>query len=335
MTVQQVPTHTRLGQKRFYKGGKLTLWADAPFPQPLALGSKPAPIVPIVSSGVPGPLGLNHLPRIWLEGILEATGRIAPGFAGGRPLFDEVLCGTIRLDRTALHAFVRTAPLPDYLGCEAWVEEHATRLDPWAIVQVNNAIGKAQEHGQPLVLADDLRAWRAAADALLASRPGPMEPVVPAISSRTAGPLGVDHVPRMWFKNILKIAGALPIGYRSGRVRMMTRGMAHVPNGLDAKTCRVIGLDEYASIAFLDSAIPDYPAYERWVAENARKLDVASVTWHNALRENTRHPKATMEKIYAQWDNETDWSYVIDDLIDWRLIYDTVVGNPLPAWAKI
>ena len=114
MAVQQVPQHTRLGQKRFYKGGKLTLWADAPFPQPLPLGSHPTPIVPLVSSGVPGPLGLNHLPRMWLEGILEATGRLAPGFTEGRPLFDETLCRTIRVGREALRTFLRTDPLPDY-----------------------------------------------------------------------------------------------------------------------------------------------------------------------------------------------------------------------------
>ena len=116
---------------------------------------------------------------------------------------------------------------------------------------------------------------------------------------------------------------------------MMTKGLAVVPNGLDAKTCRAIGLDEHDSSRFLDENLPDYPAYERWVKGNARKLDVESVARHNALRENTRAPKAAMEKIYAGWDDPSDWSYIIDDLIDWRLIYDQVCGNPLPAFAKI
>jgi len=336
MAVRLAPTHTHLGQNRFYKGGKLTLWEHSPFPRPaIPLGSTRTPIVPLVSSEVPGAIGLAHLPRMWMEGILAAAGRLAPDFAGGQPVFDEIVCRTIRLDADALRTFLRTPPLPDYLECEAWVQEHAKRLDGWAIEQANNAIRKARVDGESLVLRDDLRAWRAVYDEILGARPGPIEPIVPAVSSRTCGALGVDHVPRIWIKNILKICGALPIGYRTGQVRIMTRGLANVPNGLDAKTCRVIGLDEFASVRFLDANIPDYPAYERWVKANARKLDVASVARHNALREDTRAPKAAMEKIYARWDDPTDWSYIIDDLIDWRLLYDSVVGNPLPAWAKI
>ena len=335
MAVPLAPSHTRLGQAHIYKGGKLTLWADSPFPRPsVALGSTKAPIVPLVGSDVPGPLGLLHLPRMWLEGILAATGRLAPDFAAGRPFFDEILCFTLGLDRDALAAFLRTE-LPDYLAYESWVEANAQRLDPWGIEQVNNAIRKAQLDGASLVLHDNLRAWRAVYDYVLGARPNPIEPIVPAVSSRTSGALGIDHLPRIWIKAILKIGGALPIGYRSGYYRILTRGHAFVPNGLDAKTCRRIGLDEHASVRFLDENLPDYLAYERWVRGNARNLDPASVAWHNALREDTRAPKAAMEKIYAGWDHATDWSYVIDDLIDWRLIYDVVTGRPLPAWTRI
>lgn len=269
---------------------------------------------------------------MWLEGLLEATGRRHPDFAEGCPLFDEILCATIALDPAALRAFVRTAPLPDYLACERWVRTHARRLDPASIAQVDNAVRKAAVDGTPLALRDDLRAWRAVYDDVLAGRDTAREPIVPALSSRAAGPLGVDHLPRMWLKNVLKAVGALPIGYRSGTVRVVRRGLAFVPEGIDARTCSDIGLDMRASMAYVDAELPDYPTYESWVRRHARKLDVASVARHNADRGDTRAPKAAAEKAYAGWDGASDWGYLVDDLIDWRLLYDVVSGGTIPSW---
>ena len=37
--------------------------------------------------------------------------------------------------------------------------------------------------------------------------------IVPLVSSGTAGPLGVVHLPRLWLKLSLAAAGALPEGY--------------------------------------------------------------------------------------------------------------------------
>jgi hypothetical protein len=37
-------------------------------------------IVPTISSGVAGPLGVIHLPRLWLKLSLEAQGKLAPGY---------------------------------------------------------------------------------------------------------------------------------------------------------------------------------------------------------------------------------------------------------------
>ncbi|MGZ4964624.1 MAG: DUF5069 domain-containing protein, partial [Limisphaerales bacterium] len=37
-------------------------------------------IVPLISSGVAGPLGVLHLPRLWLKASLEACGKLAPGY---------------------------------------------------------------------------------------------------------------------------------------------------------------------------------------------------------------------------------------------------------------
>jgi hypothetical protein len=328
-----IPTHSRLGHDHIFKGGKVTLWDKATVPRPsIALGSTREPVVPLVSSAVPGPLELMHLPRMWLEGVLEATGRLAPPFTDGRPLFDEVLCHTIGLDRAAFHRFVRTAPLPDYLACERWVREHARKLNFASIAQVNNAILKAREDGISLVLRDDVRAWDAIYATIVSHQDTPLEPIVPAISSRTCGLLGVDHLPRLWLKNMLKTAGALPWGYRAGPHRVVRLGLAYVSKGLDAVLCTAIGLDMYASQAFIESTLPDFPAYEGWVQANAQRLDVATITRYNAICSDSRAEKVAAEKAYAGWDNPSGWYHLVDDLIDWRLIYDIVTGAPIPSW---
>ena len=39
-------------------------------------------IVPLISSGTKGPLGVLHLPRLWQKVSLEAAGKIADGYPG-------------------------------------------------------------------------------------------------------------------------------------------------------------------------------------------------------------------------------------------------------------
>jgi len=38
--------------------------------------------VPLISSGVAGPLGVLHLPRMWQKVSLEAKGKLASGYPG-------------------------------------------------------------------------------------------------------------------------------------------------------------------------------------------------------------------------------------------------------------
>lgn len=328
-----IPQHTRLGQARFYKGGKLTPWAKAPVPEPIPLGSRGDPVIPLIGSSVPGPMELYHLPRMWLEGILGATERLHPDFRAGRPLFDELVCDRIGIDRAAFREFLRTPPLPDYLACERWVRENATQLDVASIVQTNNAIRKAMDRGIPIVMLDDVRAWDALHAYLIAHRGEPIDPIVPSLSSKVCGALGVDHLPRIWVKNILKTSGALPLGYRAGFHRIVRKGLAYVAAGLDSVTCQDIGLSMRASVDFLDANQPDYPTYEAWVESNATQLDAATLAYHNSIRSDTRALKAYSEKVYAGFEDETNFSYTIDDLIDWKLIFDTVTGAPIPAWS--
>lgn len=328
-----LPTHTRLGQTRFAKGGRLTPWARASTPQPtVPLGTGTDPVVPLVSSWVPGPLELVHLPRMWMEALLAATGRLPEAFAAGRPLFDEILCDTIGIDRAAFRAFV-AAMRPDYLGAEHWVNANARILDRCAILSVNTTILRVQEDGMPAYLRDDLRAWQALHAYVVASRGRAIEPIVPALSSRTAGPLGVDHLPRLWMKNLVKTVGALPWSYRAGPVRVVPNGLSFVPTGVDKDTYDNLCIDMYAAVAFIESTQPNYPAFEAWVRASARTLDAGTIARHNAMRVDTRPAKARSEKAAVGWLDESNWGYLIDDLLDWRLAYDVVTRGEIPTWS--
>jgi hypothetical protein len=117
-------------------------------------------------------------------------------------------------------------------------------------------------------------------------------------------------------------------------VRIVERGLATTPGGIDATAYRNLGLDMRATVAFIETTLPDYPAFEAYVRANARMLDTAAIARHNVTRVDTRPDKARLEKGYVRWENATNWSYLIDDLIDWRLIYDILTGGELPDWAE-
>src|ERR1700682_2704180 len=95
-----------------------------------------APIVPVLSSSVMGPLGVRHLPRLWLKILLHGCGRLPEGYRHGVGGFDECLTTTLGLDRDAFIAYIETEK-PDYLTLEKWVRANATSLTADAIAAVN------------------------------------------------------------------------------------------------------------------------------------------------------------------------------------------------------
>jgi hypothetical protein len=86
-----------------------------------------------------GPLGVKHLPRLWLKILLHACGRLPDGYRHGVGGFDEFLTTTLGIDRDAFVSYIETAK-PDYLTLEAWVRANATALTPEAIAKVNEGV---------------------------------------------------------------------------------------------------------------------------------------------------------------------------------------------------
>jgi len=97
-------------------------------------------LVPLISSGVAGPLGVLHLPRLWLKSSLEASGKLAPGYPGCGQGYDQMVLDGLGLDREATLAYIK-AERPNYPQFEAWIlQQKGGKLDQGAVSKLNAAI---------------------------------------------------------------------------------------------------------------------------------------------------------------------------------------------------
>jgi len=96
-------------------------------------------IVPLISSGTAGPLGVLHLPRLWQKLSLEAAGKLADGYPGAGAGYDQMLIDSIGLNRDEVIAYV-SGEKPNYPTFEAWVKSKATKLDEASVTALNDAI---------------------------------------------------------------------------------------------------------------------------------------------------------------------------------------------------
>src|ERR1700750_789962 len=108
---------------------------------------------------------------------------------------------------------------------------------------------------------------------------------VPMISSGTAGPLGVLHLPRMWQKVSLEASDKLAPGYPG------------IGRGFDAMTCAALGLEEQAVKDYIKQNKPTYPQFEAWVKKNAKSLNSQAIEKHNAAVRGYIHDDETRKNI--------------------------------------
>jgi hypothetical protein len=100
-------------------------------------------IVPVISSSVAGPLGVLHLPRLWLKVLLHACGRLPEGYRHGVGGFDALLLTELGLDADAFVAYIERDK-PSYLELEAWVRANAKSLEPARIAAFNERVRTAR-----------------------------------------------------------------------------------------------------------------------------------------------------------------------------------------------
>lgn len=141
---------------------------------------------------------------------------------------------------------------------------------------------------------------------------------VPLISSGTAGPLGVVHLPRLWQKVSLEAAGKLAPGYPG------------IGKGYDAMTLAALGLDEQAVKNYIKQNKPTYPQFEAWVKQNARSLNSESIRKHNEAVRGYNHDDATRKGILGASGIPDDSSAARDavnlnNLDDWYEFHQSVL----------
>jgi hypothetical protein len=142
---------------------------------------------------------------------------------------------------------------------------------------------------------------------------------VPLISSGTAGPLGVLHLPRLWQKVSLEARGKLATGYPG------------VGKGYDMMTISALGLNADAVQKFIKESKPTYPQFEAWVKKQPGvRLDKATLYKHNSAIRGYIHDDSTRKDILGA-NGITDECSVnpgavdLNNLDDWYEFYQSVL----------
>lgn len=282
-------------------------------------------LAPLTAPLAVGPLGLAHLPRMWQKGTLKNAGLLPDEYHFATRGFDMWLCEGIGLDMAAYAEFART--LPSYLEAEAWVVANAAQLDgrdavnekllsmampPEAVARVHARTGVADKdfvNAPRLLNLDDL-AWLH--DFAVAHRDGIGETIVPAVTGRMTGELGILHLPRLWAKAVIKSLGALPEGYHSGS------------GPLDEQLCEAIGLDLAGAVAHINADLPSEVAFERWVRAHATNLTPESAgAWNERMltREKRVEMAANERAILGITDETMRGGLLLNDLLDWHELH--------------
>ena len=141
---------------------------------------------------------------------------------------------------------------------------------------------------------------------------------VPMISSGTAGPLGVLHLPRLWQKVSLESRGKLASGYPG------------IGRGFDAMTCAALGLDEQAVKDYIREKRPTYTEFEGWVKQNAKSLNREAIEKHNAAVRGYNHDDDTRKGILGSCGVADDTAAAKDavnlnNLDDWNEFHQAVL----------
>ena len=95
--------------------------------------------VPLISSGVAGPLGVLHLPRLWQKVSLEEKRKLASGYPGVGKGFDAMTLAALGLEEQAVRDYIKQNN-PTYPEFESWVKKNAKSLNRDAIEKHNAAV---------------------------------------------------------------------------------------------------------------------------------------------------------------------------------------------------
>lgn len=286
-------------------------------------------LVPLIGPTVAGPLGVKHLPRMWLKSVLSAAGLLYAEYVDDDRGFNHRIVEDLGLEPDAWFAYLAT--MPAYPQTEDYVKAHARNLDAASIEKVNAAI---ENWERPPERAAEVRArvgldapdfrfsarlidlddWFTIHRELLAHRAERIEPIVPMVSSAQTGMWGVPHLPRMWIKALLAAVGALPAEWKTGPVC-----------GFDKKLAQTIGLDLDAAVAYIGSELPDYLQFERWVSGRVGPVsDATKAEWAAGFLAMTKGEEAAAADLVEAGAPGLGVRSVIllNDVVDWKYMHD-------------
>ncbi len=145
--------------------------------------------------------------------------------------------------------------------------------------------------------------------------------LIPLISSGTAGPLGVVHLPRLWLKLTLGERGRLAEGYDECGA------------GFDQMTLDALGLDKNKTIAFVRDQRPTYMQFEEYVVrENGGSVDKAKVAAHNSAVTGYAHDgtfgnPSEMRKASGIRDESVNNAVLLNTINDLDGLHKQVQGS--------
>jgi hypothetical protein len=96
--------------------------------------------IPMISSGIAGPLGVLHLPRLWQKASLGAVGKLNDDYPACGKGYDQMVLDGLGINREEFLAFIKDKR-PNYPQTEAWVlQKKGGSLDAEAVRKLNAAI---------------------------------------------------------------------------------------------------------------------------------------------------------------------------------------------------
>lgn len=148
-----------------------------------------------------------------------------------------------------------------------------------------------------------------------------MVKMVPLISTRCTGPLGLVHLPRVWQKMLLASRDQLADGYRSGE------------GGFDGFVLDALGIDLKDAAEYISSDQPTYLAFEGWVRAQA---DAGRLTPEAIASVNEQilgfpmpDPRRTelLQGVGLSADEDIHAGADINDLDDWAGFHRALCGD--------
>ena len=99
-----------------------------------------AGVIPTISSGVAGPLGVLHLPRFWSKVLLRAKGQLHQDYPDCGSGYDQMVLDGLGLNKEETLKYLREK-LPSYFEFEKWIlQKKGGKLDRAAVDKLNAAI---------------------------------------------------------------------------------------------------------------------------------------------------------------------------------------------------